>query len=72
MAAIVFSGLMEIGQGLIGNRTMDPWDFAANVAGALLAVVFVKFYFITVFRHYLLRHHRHHHSSHRKSNEASE
>ena len=72
VAAIVFSGLMEIGQGLIGNRTMDPWDFAANVAGALLAFVFVKFYFITVFRHYLLRHHRHHHSSHRKSNEASE
>ncbi|MGN1246738.1 MAG: hypothetical protein ACI4UN_08885 [Muribaculaceae bacterium] len=72
VAAIVFSGLMEIAQGFSGRRTMDPWDFAANVAGALLAFLFMKFYFVTVFRHYLLRHRHHHHSSHHSANEANE
>lgn len=69
-AAIVLSGLMEIAQGFTGRRTMDVWDFAANVAGALVAFVFIKFYFMKVFRHYLMRHR--HRSPHRRTNETNE
>ena len=45
-AAIVFSGLMEIFQGLSGARQMDIFDFIANFAGAIAAFLFIKFYFI--------------------------
>lgn len=62
--AIVLGGVLEVLQGLSGKRTMDSADFWANTAGAIAAFLFVKFYFMSVFRRYLKpRHHHHSHSS---------
>lgn len=69
-SAIVLSGLLEIAQGFTAKRSMDAFDFAANVLGALAAFAFVKYYFMKQFRHYLLRH-RHRSSHHYKTDEAS-
>ena len=70
-AAIVFSGLMEIFQGLSGARQMDIFDFIANFAGAIAAFLFIKFYFIKIFRQYFLPK-RHRHSTRKSMNEKTE
>ncbi|MGN0212187.1 MAG: VanZ family protein [Muribaculaceae bacterium] len=73
-AAIVLGGLMEIAQGFTGKRQMDFLDFLANTAGAIAAFLFIKYYFMNIFRSYFLhkRHHHRHHSTHSTANEKTE
>lgn len=61
MLAILLGGLLEILQGLGGTRQMDIYDFWANTLGAFSAFLFIKFYFLKVFRRYFNGKHRHHH-----------
>ncbi len=73
VTAIVLSGVLEVMQGMSGKRSMDICDFYANTCGAVASFLFIKFYFIQVFRKYLKsgsRHHHHHHRSHSENEQA--
>lgn len=61
VTAIVLGGVLEILQGLSGSRQASMADFFANTLGAIAAFLFIKFYFISVFRRYFNGGHRHHH-----------
>ena len=75
VAAIVLGGVLEVMQGLSGKRQMDVNDFYANSLGAIAAFLFIKFYFINVFRSYFKHsstHHHHHHHRSRSDNETAD